>query len=99
MFSTAYKTGVSWNDSFWSNARFDELLLQARAELDESKRRAMYYEMQQTRQPGWRRHRTHVCLLRVRDLERDRSRWRLWLQLGYGWRALGRALVFRIILP
>lgn len=47
MFSTAYKTGVSWNDSFWSNTRFDELLIKARAELDESKRRAMYYEMQQ----------------------------------------------------
>ena len=47
MFSTAYKTGVSWNDTFWSNARFDELLLKARAELDEDKRRAMYYEMQE----------------------------------------------------
>ncbi len=47
MFSTAYKTGVSWNDSFWSNKRFDELLLKARAELDDSKRRSMYYEMQQ----------------------------------------------------
>jgi len=47
MFSTAYKTGVSWNDSFWSNKRFDELLLKARAELDQNKRREMYYEMQQ----------------------------------------------------
>ncbi|GMG85639.1 ABC transporter substrate-binding protein [Paralimibaculum aggregatum] len=47
MFSTAYQTGAAWNDSFWSNARFDELLLAARAELDEDKRRAMYYEMQE----------------------------------------------------
>jgi peptide/nickel transport system substrate-binding protein len=47
MFSTAYKTGVSWNDTFWSNARFDELLIKARAELDEDKRRKMYYEMQE----------------------------------------------------
>jgi peptide/nickel transport system substrate-binding protein len=47
MFSSGYMTGVAWNDSFWSNARFDELLIQARAELDENKRRAMYYEMQQ----------------------------------------------------
>jgi len=46
MFSTAYQSGAAWNDSFWSNARFDELLLKARAELDEAKRRAMYYEMQ-----------------------------------------------------
>ena len=47
MFSTAYKSGAPWNDTFWSNKRFDELLVSARAELDEEKRRAMYYEMQQ----------------------------------------------------
>ncbi len=47
MFSTAYKSGVSWNDTFWSNQRFDELLVKARAELDDDKRRAMYYEMQE----------------------------------------------------
>ncbi len=46
MFSTAFKSGVAWNDTFWSNKRFDELLLKARAELEESKRREMYYEMQ-----------------------------------------------------
>ena len=47
MFSTAYQSGVSWNEAFWSNARFDELLIAARAELDEDKRRAMYWEMQE----------------------------------------------------
>lgn len=46
MFTTAYKSGASWNDTFWSNERFDELLNLARAELDEAKRREMYYEMQ-----------------------------------------------------
>jgi len=46
MFSTAYQCGVAWNDSFWCNERFDELLVAARAELDEAKRREMYYEMQ-----------------------------------------------------
>ena len=46
MFSTAYETGVPWNDAHWSNARFDTLLKQARAELDDSKRRVMYVEMQ-----------------------------------------------------
>ncbi|WP_104019153.1 ABC transporter substrate-binding protein [Roseovarius nitratireducens] len=46
MFSTAYKSGASWNDSFWSNDRFDELLVKARSELDEAKRRDMYFEMQ-----------------------------------------------------
>jgi len=46
MFSTAYEDGVPWNDSFWSQARFQELLLTARAELDSDKRREQYTEMQ-----------------------------------------------------
>jgi peptide/nickel transport system substrate-binding protein len=46
MFSTAYKCGAAWNDSFWCNDRFEELLVKARAELDEDKRREMYWEMQ-----------------------------------------------------
>ena len=47
MFTTTYQTGASWNDTFWSNPRFDELLVSARAELDDEKRRAAYYEMQE----------------------------------------------------
>jgi peptide/nickel transport system substrate-binding protein len=47
MFSTAYAKGAAWNDTFWDHPRFNELLVKARAELDESKRRAMYGEMQQ----------------------------------------------------
>ncbi|MBU2992274.1 ABC transporter substrate-binding protein [Octadecabacter sp. 1_MG-2023] len=50
MFSTAYETGVPWNDSQWDgddSARFQELLLSARAELDSDTRRAQYFEMQQ----------------------------------------------------
>ena len=46
MFSTAYETGVPWNDTSWENARFQELLLSARAELDSDKRREQYTEMQ-----------------------------------------------------
>ncbi len=46
MFTTAYASGAAWNDSFWENDRFNELLLTARAELDENKRRDMYVEMQ-----------------------------------------------------
>lgn len=46
MFSTAYATGVPWNDTHFSNATFDRLLVEARTELDDDKRRAMYYEMQ-----------------------------------------------------
>ncbi len=46
MFSTAYQGGVDWNDTFWSNERFDALLLEARSELDQAKRHEMYGEMQ-----------------------------------------------------
>ncbi len=46
MFSTAYASGAAWNDSFWEHERFNVLLKQARSELDEAKRRAMYVEMQ-----------------------------------------------------
>jgi peptide/nickel transport system substrate-binding protein len=46
MFSTAYAKGASWNDTFWDHKRFNELLVAARAELDEKKRRGMYVEMQ-----------------------------------------------------
>ena len=47
MFSTEYLTGQPWNDSHFSHQRFDELVVAARAELDENKRREMYYETQQ----------------------------------------------------
>ncbi len=50
MFSTSYEAGVPWNDSQWDsddNARFQELLYAARAELDSAKRQEMYFEMQQ----------------------------------------------------
>ncbi len=46
MFGTAYERGVPWNDTFWEHARFNELLIKARAELDSAKRRQMYLEMQ-----------------------------------------------------
>ena len=46
MFTTFYTTGAAWNDSFWSNERFDELLIMARSEVDEDLRREMYQEMQ-----------------------------------------------------
>jgi peptide/nickel transport system substrate-binding protein len=49
MFSTSYESGVPWNDSQWDendSARFQELLLSARAELDSDKRREQYFEMQ-----------------------------------------------------
>jgi peptide/nickel transport system substrate-binding protein len=47
MFTTAYAAGAAWNDTYWNNKRFNELLLQGRAELDEAKRAGIYAEMQQ----------------------------------------------------
>ena len=47
MFSAAYAADAVWNDSFWRNARFNELLALARAETDDKKRLEMYTEMQQ----------------------------------------------------
>ena len=46
MLSTAYVAGGPWNDTFWDNARFNDLLTVVRAELDTDKRREMYSEMQ-----------------------------------------------------
>jgi peptide/nickel transport system substrate-binding protein len=47
MFSQAYASDANWNDSAWKHERFNQLLVQARAELDETKRADMYTEMQQ----------------------------------------------------
>ena len=46
MFSTAYASGAAWNDTAWEHERFNVLLKEARAEVDENKRREMYVEMQ-----------------------------------------------------
>jgi peptide/nickel transport system substrate-binding protein len=47
MFTTAYAADAAWNDTFWKNPRFNELLIKARAETDDNKRAGMYAEMQQ----------------------------------------------------
>lgn len=46
MFSQAYSAGAAWNETRWNHARFNELLVAARTELDETKRAHMYREMQ-----------------------------------------------------
>lgn len=46
MFSTVYAAGAPWNDGFWEHERFNQLLREARSELDEDRRREMYVEMQ-----------------------------------------------------
>ncbi|MEZ5826389.1 MAG: ABC transporter substrate-binding protein [Geminicoccaceae bacterium] len=45
MFTLAYKDDADWNESFWQNERFNELLLQAKSELDDNLRAEMYREM------------------------------------------------------
>ena len=46
MFSTAYAAGVPWNDTNWNHEKFNKLLVEARSELVEEKRRELYVEMQ-----------------------------------------------------
>ena len=46
MFTIAYKAGGNWTDTYWNHARFEELLVLGRAELDEAKRGEIYAEMQ-----------------------------------------------------
>ena len=46
MFTQGYSATSNWNETFWKNDRFNELLVAARAEIDDDKRRGMYYEMQ-----------------------------------------------------
>lgn len=45
MYTLAYKDDAAWNESRWQNARFNELLLQAKSELNDSLRAEMYREM------------------------------------------------------
>nr|MEC9421439.1 ABC transporter substrate-binding protein [Pseudomonadota bacterium] len=45
MYSLAYKSDAAWNESHWQNERFNELLLMAKAELDDTRRAEMYREM------------------------------------------------------
>ncbi len=46
MFSLAYAEGAAWNESHFSHERFNKILIEARAELDDAKRGEMYFEMQ-----------------------------------------------------
>ena len=46
MFSVGYAADAPWNDAHWRHERFNKLLVEARAELDDKKRAEMYAEMQ-----------------------------------------------------
>jgi peptide/nickel transport system substrate-binding protein len=47
MFSIAYAASAPWNDTHWKHDKFNKLLVEARAELDDAKRGQMYGEMQE----------------------------------------------------
>lgn len=45
MYSIAYLSSADWNDTRFNNAEFDQLLLEARAEIDSEKRKEIYGKM------------------------------------------------------
>ena len=45
MYSTAYQSTADWNDTRFKSESFDQLLIAARAELDEATRQQMYADM------------------------------------------------------
>ena len=45
MYSTAYLSTADWNDTRFKDPQFDKLLVEAKGELDETKRKEMYREM------------------------------------------------------
>lgn len=46
MLTIAYQSQSAQNDSFWKNERFDTMLAEARALLDDEKRREIYWDLQ-----------------------------------------------------
>ncbi|WP_188910195.1 ABC transporter substrate-binding protein [Aureimonas endophytica] len=46
LLSLFYLSNADWNESRWKNERFDQLVVGARAETDEAKRRQMYHDAQ-----------------------------------------------------
>lgn len=46
LFSLFFASNAAWNESAWKNEKFDQLLVAARAETDEVKRKQMYTDMQ-----------------------------------------------------
>jgi peptide/nickel transport system substrate-binding protein len=46
LFTQFFKSDAAWNESGWNNAKFDQLLLAARSETDDAKRKQMYGDMQ-----------------------------------------------------
>jgi len=45
MYSTAYISSADWNDTRWKRPEFDAMVIAARGELDEAKRKGIYRDM------------------------------------------------------
>jgi len=45
MYTTAYSSEADWNDTRWKRPEFDAMIIEARAELDEAKRKELYSQM------------------------------------------------------
>jgi len=45
MYSTAYISSADWNDTRWKRPEFDNMVIAARAELDQDKRKKIYRDM------------------------------------------------------
>jgi peptide/nickel transport system substrate-binding protein len=46
LFTQFFKSSAPWNEAGWNNPKFDQLLLAARAETDDARRKQMYGDMQ-----------------------------------------------------
>jgi peptide/nickel transport system substrate-binding protein len=46
IFSLFFKSDATWNESAWKSPHFDQLLLAARGEADEARRKQMYGDLQ-----------------------------------------------------
>jgi len=46
LFTQFFKSDAPWNESAWKDPKFDQLLVNARAETDDAKRKQMYADMQ-----------------------------------------------------
>ena len=46
IFSLLYTSNAAWNETRWNNTAFDKVVFEARATVDEAKRRALYAEAQ-----------------------------------------------------
>lgn len=46
LMSTIFASDAPWNEAFWADARFDQILTAARGELDQTKRKQMYGDLQ-----------------------------------------------------